>query len=34
MCGKTKAEYVREATAEDEARWGYGMAELKTEEDG
>lgn len=32
MCGKTKTEYVREATAEDEARWGYGIAELKADQ--
>ncbi len=32
-CHCTNTEYVREATAEDDARWGYGMAELKAEHD-
>lgn len=32
LCGKTDTRFVREATAEDEGRWGYGVADLKAEE--
>lgn len=34
LCHCTEIAYVREATAEDEERWGYGVKELKDRDQG